>query len=160
MADHLRRRHFLGRDHLLERHHLAAPRARIQLAQRLRVRPELLLGLDVDAVGPVVELEVVHVLRAEQDLHRAGDLVERQPSASARWRSIVTCSCGSFAVNVLNRPRTTPDWLPPAQWPGSLRQVGDVLSGLIEDLELEPAEPAQAGNRRRARSRRRSRPEG
>ena len=62
---------------LLERHHLAGSRPRVELLERLRVRTELLVGLHVDAIRAVVEVEVVHVLRAEEDLQRVRDLAER-----------------------------------------------------------------------------------
>src|SRR5688572_32082886 len=78
MADDLWRSHFRSGHDLLERHHVAAVRARVELPQGLRIRAELLFRLDVDAIRPVVELEIVHVLRAQQDLHGARDLVERQ----------------------------------------------------------------------------------
>ena len=79
MADDLRRRRFLHPHDLLERHHVAGARPGVELSERLRIGPELLVGLHVDAVRAVVELEVVHVLRPEEDLQRARDLAERQP---------------------------------------------------------------------------------
>ena len=144
----------LGRHHLLERHHLAAARPGIELPQRLRARSELLLGLHVDPIRAVVELEVVDVLRPEQDLHRARDLVERQ---SQRQRPLpidrdlqLRIVGGERAEEAAAR---TPDWLPAlaTAWV-ALRQLPDVLSGLIQHLELEAAEPAQSRNRRRSES--------
>ena len=68
------------RHDLLERHHLARPAsARRAARSACGLERKLLIGLDVDAIGAVVELEVVHVLRPEEDLQRARDLAERQP---------------------------------------------------------------------------------
>ena len=80
MVDDLRR----GR--LAHRHDVAraAPSARRACARssarcRCGLRAELLIGLDVDAVRAVVEVEVVDVRRPQQDLHRVGDVAERMP---------------------------------------------------------------------------------
>ena len=62
----------------------------------------------------------------------------------------MTCICGSFAVNELNNPRSFGDWFPAAtNGLKSLRQRVDVRAGLIENLEFETAEAAQARDRRR-----------
>ena len=125
-------------------------RPRIELPQRLRVGSEPLLGLHVDAVCAVVELEVVHVLRAEQDLHRAGDFVERQ---AQRQRPLAVDRDLQLRIVRGERAEQPPHDAGLVSGPGNgLRggRPGCVMScaGLIEHLELEPAEPAQARNRR------------
>ena len=93
----------------------ARSRPRVELLQRLRIRPISLIRLDVHAIGAVVELEVVDVLRAEKDLHRVVISPSGSPSASARSRDrSSTCICGSLAVNELNSPRSFGDWFPAA----------------------------------------------
>ncbi len=69
-------------DHGVERHHLAVRPPRVELTQVPRTRPELLVGLDVHPVGAVVEVEVVHVLRPEEDLEGVRHFLEGQPEAA------------------------------------------------------------------------------
>ena len=53
-------------------------------------------------------------------------------------------------MNVLKSPVTLPDWLPAPTMPYvAFGQRADVAAALIEHLELEAAEAAQSGNRRR-----------
>ena len=61
-----------------QRHHVAVRRARVVLAQVGRLRAELLIALHVHAIGAVVEVEVVHILRPEQHRQRVGHLADRQ----------------------------------------------------------------------------------
>ncbi len=51
--------------------------AHVELRDVLRLRAELAVGLHVHAVAAVVEVEVVHVGRAHEDLQGVGDLAER-----------------------------------------------------------------------------------
>src|SRR5262249_14184392 len=61
--------------HLVERDHASfAPD--IERADVLRAVTELLIGLNVYAIGPALEVEVVHVLAAHEDLQRVVDLIE------------------------------------------------------------------------------------
>ena len=82
MADDLRRRRLAQRARRFERHHLPVGGARVQLAQVRRAGAEALVGLHVDAVGAVVEVEIVDVRRAEEHLQRVGDLAQRQAQAA------------------------------------------------------------------------------
>ena len=114
----------------------------------------MLVRLHVDAIRAVVELEVVHVLRPEEHLQRAGDLAERQPE---RQRALAVDR--DLQLRIVGRER--------AEQPGPklgrlvagadhrlsrLRQPVDVSAALIEHLELEPAESAQARDRRRRKA--------
>ena len=82
VADDLRRRRLAHAHDVGERHHAAAVGRARSTAPGPRVGPERLVGLHVDAVGAVVEIEVVHVRRPQVDLHRAGDLADRQAEAA------------------------------------------------------------------------------
>ena len=151
VADDLRRGRFLHPHDLLERHHLAGARPRIELSKRLRVGPELLIGLHVDAVRAVVELEVVHVLRPEEDLQRARDLAERQPERERALTidrdlqlRVVRGERAEQARPQLRRLVAGAD-----NRLRRLREARDVAAALIEDLEFEAAEPAQPLDRRR-----------
>ena len=55
---------------------------RVVLLEVGRLGAELLIGLHVDAIGAVVEVEVVDVLRAEQHRQRVGHLADRQAQAA------------------------------------------------------------------------------
>ena len=64
------------RDEVVERNHLAGVGADVVLADVLRVAAELLVGLHVDAIGAVVEVEVVDVARAHEGAEGRSDLAE------------------------------------------------------------------------------------
>ena len=70
----------------VERHHLAGLRRARRAAAGRRAGAEPLIGLHVDAIGAVVEVEVVDVLRAEEHLQRVGHLAQRQRRGCARCR--------------------------------------------------------------------------
>ena len=61
---------------VVERDHLAGVGTDVELTQVLRVTAELLVCLDVDAVGAVVVVEVVDVAGAHEGSERSGDLAE------------------------------------------------------------------------------------
>ena len=61
---------------IVERDHLAGVGADVVLAEILGVAAELLVGLNVDAVGAVVEVEVVDVAGAHEGAEGGGDLGE------------------------------------------------------------------------------------
>ena len=61
---------------VVERDHLAGVGADVVLAEVVRVAAELLVGLHVDAVGTVVEVEVVDVAGAHEGAQGGGDLAE------------------------------------------------------------------------------------
>ena len=65
------------RDQVIQRNHLAGVGAHIEVVQVLGGHAEWLIGLNKDAIGAVVVVEVVDVLRAHEDAERSGDLRER-----------------------------------------------------------------------------------
>ncbi len=148
MADHLRRRRFAHTDHARERHHLPAVGPGVVLAKRFRIGPVGLVGLHVDAVRAVVEVEVVHVGRAQVGLHRVGDLADRQTQASRLLAidvngqlRIVRGERAEEARDPLRLPRRADN---PER---RARQVLDIrASALIKHLECEAAELAKALN--------------
>ena len=64
-------------DQVVQRNHLAAVGAHIKIVQVLGRHAEWLVGLHKDAIGAVVVVEVVDVLRAHEDAERGGDLRKR-----------------------------------------------------------------------------------
>ena len=81
VADDLRRGGLRDRHQVVERDHRPAIRAHIKLLDVLRLAPELLVGLHVHTIGPVVEVEIVHIRRAHVDAQRIGDLRQRDVQA-------------------------------------------------------------------------------
>jgi len=81
-----------------ERDHRAGIGTNVVLANILRVRAELLVGLDINTIRTVVEIEIVDVRRSHVDAEGVGDLAERDVKALGFSRSMVTTYCGSFAV--------------------------------------------------------------
>ena len=65
------------RDQVVERNHLAGVGAHVVVVQIAGRHAEGLVGLHEDAIGAVVVVEVVDVLRAHEDAERGGDLRER-----------------------------------------------------------------------------------
>ena len=76
MVDDLRAGGLVEGDEVVERDHLVGVGADVVLAQIVRVAAELLVGLDVDAIGTVVEVEVVDVAGAHEGAEGRGDLAE------------------------------------------------------------------------------------
>ena len=66
---------------IVERNHFAGVGTQVIFADVLGLRSELAVRLDVDAVGAVVEVEVVYVNRAHVDLKRVGNLAEGHQQA-------------------------------------------------------------------------------
>ena len=60
-----------------QRHHFIVLVAGIEPADRLRLKPKRVLGLDVDLVDAVQKVEVVHVGRTQVALQGTEDRVER-----------------------------------------------------------------------------------
>ncbi len=101
MIDDLRRGSLGDGDEILQRDHRAGIGAHVVLADILRMRAELFVGLDVDAIGTVIEIEIVDVGRTHVDAEGVGDLAERDVQAlgffavdgdddiADRWR----CKC-------------------------------------------------------------------
>jgi len=64
-----------------ERDHRAGIGTNVVLANILRVRAELLVGLDINTIRTVVEIEIVDVRRSHVDAEGVGDLAERDVKA-------------------------------------------------------------------------------
>src|SRR6201993_3797726 len=70
MVDHLRSRSLLQGNNIREWHQSTRIRAYIILPQIARRHTERLIGLHVHAIGTIVEVEIVHVLRSHVDAKR------------------------------------------------------------------------------------------
>ena len=81
VANHLGTRGLLHGHQIVERNHFAGVGTQVIFADVLGLRSELAVRLDVDAVGAVVEVEVVYVNRAHVDLKRVGNLAEGHQQA-------------------------------------------------------------------------------
>src|SRR5262249_44932579 len=136
--------------HAAERQHLAVHGPGVIAGDVFGLRSELLIGLDVDAVRTVVEVEIIHVRRSEQHLHRFRHIAQRQPQALR-----------PFTVDVHEQL-----WIVRGdrrEYPGDARrriargdeligrtlQVFDRPAALIEELVGEAAELTQTVDRRR-----------
>ena len=150
MVDRLRRGRLAHGHDVAERHHRPAARAHVVALDVAGIRPELLIGLHVDAIRPVVEVEVVHVRRAEQNLHRVRDVAERHPEA-LRLLAIDRHDELRIVRRELREERREARRLVPLadQLLRRGREVFDRAAALIEQLVREPAELAEAVDRRR-----------
>ena len=133
--------------------------AGVELAQVLGVRAVLLVGLHVDAVGAVVEVEVVHVGRAQEDLQRVGDLAQRQVEAARLVAVDVDHELRVVGAEAREeaRPPARSGSPRPASAAAALGQARDVAARLVEQLVLEAAEDGEAldaGRRERDHQRR------
>ena len=81
MADDLRIRGLLHGHKVIERNHLSSVGTQIILIDVFRLGAETAFGLNVNAVGAIVEIEIVYVYRAHVHLKRVGDLAERNLKA-------------------------------------------------------------------------------
>ena len=139
-----------ARTTLVEGHHGAVVGARVELAEVLGVGAELLVGLHVHAVGPVVEVEVVHVGRAQEHLERVRDLAQRQAQAAR----LVAVDVHHQLRVVRPERREEADHLPGLSRLGlqggdRVGQARHVAARLVEQLVLESAEDRQALDARR-----------
>ena len=75
MGDDLRRGAFVDAHHVVERDHGAGVGANIEVANVARLAAEWLRRLHVNAIGTIVEIEIVDVGRAHVNLQRVGDLL-------------------------------------------------------------------------------------
>ena len=162
VADDLGRHRLARAHHAVEGHHGAVRGAGVELAQVLGVGAVLLVGLHVHAVGAVVEVEVVHVGRAQEHLERVRDLAQRQVQAAR----LVAVDVDHELRVVGAEAREEPD--DPAalvgaggQGAGGVGQAGDLPARLVEQLVLEAAEDGEAldaGRRERDHQRPRNAP--
>jgi hypothetical protein len=77
VIDYLRARSLFQADNVSQRHQAVGIRTHVVLAQVARIHAEWLIGLHVDAVRPIIEVEIIHVLRAHIDAQRLRDLINR-----------------------------------------------------------------------------------
>ena len=68
-------------DEVRQRNHGAGIGADIILADILRMGAELFVGLHIDTIGTVIEIEIVDVGRTHVDAEGVGDLAERDVQA-------------------------------------------------------------------------------
>ena len=77
VIDHLRPGGLLQRDNIAQRHQAVGVGAHVVLPQVARVHAERLIGLHVNAIRAIVEVEIVHILRAHVDAEGLRDLADR-----------------------------------------------------------------------------------
>src|SRR5581483_3864660 len=94
MADHVRTGGFADCNDAIQGHHLAALRAYIEFPQIVGARAELRVGLNVNPIRTIVEVEIVHILGSHENLQCRGDLREGYPKA-----------LGFFAVDLNHKLR-------------------------------------------------------
>lgn len=81
MTDDLGRGGLGDADQIVERDHGSGIGAHVVLADVLRVGTELLVGLHINTIRTVIEIEVVDVGRTHVDAEGVGDLAERDVQA-------------------------------------------------------------------------------
>src|SRR5262249_24613043 len=114
MADHLRPGGLPQGHDIAERHQAVGVRADIIMAQVAGGHAAGFVRLNVNAIGTIVEIEIVHVVRAHIDAEAWFTWSMGTPIAFAFSRSICTSCWGSLAVKLLNRPvRSDLWWLAP-----------------------------------------------
>jgi len=145
VVNDLRTRALFDSDEAVEGNHLIVPRADVVLANVFSGGAELLIGLDVDAVGTVVVVEVVDVSRAHVYLKGVSDLVKGDVhrlgffTVDGNDHLRVVGSEGGVEVLQLVALAAFPDDL--------IGDVGNVLEGVASEVlefELEAAESADA----------------
>ena len=76
MTDHLRIRGLLNLHKIIQRNQFPSIGFQIVLSNVLRLGAVASFGLNVYAVGPIVEIKIVHVHRSHVDLQRVSNLCE------------------------------------------------------------------------------------
>ena len=124
--------------------------ADIELPDVARLAAERLVGLNVDAIGAIVEIEIVDVRRAHVDLQGVADLLDGYLQAARlgpidvhHELRIVGGEGAEQAAEVLARIAV------PHQTLGDVIKLFDRVSALVLYFESEAAEAADAGDRRR-----------
>ena len=161
VADDLRRRRLASRG----RRCRAASSARRACARRTASSrcgfgAERLVGLHVDAVRAVVEVEVVHVRRArDRSASRSVISLIGRPRLARLLAIDVDRQLRIVRGERLKSPRSLGDWLRRARPSRASRRPERLMSAaaLVEHLEREAAEVAEAVNRRRRERERPSR---
>ncbi len=148
MRDVLRTGAFDDGDKIVEWNHLAAVGADVVLANVLRGETEGSISLYVDAVGAVVELEVVDVLRTHVDAEGVVDLRERNADGLGfvaidgdDQLRVVGGEAGVEAGDASVRITASADDLV-----SDAIEIGEGVATFILQLELEAAEAADTLN--------------
>jgi hypothetical protein len=124
--------------------------AGVVLTEVGRLCAELLIALHVDPVRAVVEVEVVHVLRAEQHRQRIRHLANGQAE-----RSRLVAIDRDDELRIVRRERREQSGhasrlvTRARHLLGDARKLGDLAAAKVENLHLESAERGDALNRRR-----------
>ncbi len=133
-------------DEVIERDELVGGGADVVLAQILRGAAVLLVGLDVDAVGAVVEVEVVDVAGAHEGSEGRGDLTERNTEGFGLLTidddvelGIVGGELGVHAGEAGARGAALSD-----ERVGDTVDVGEGIAAAVLEDELESADGADA----------------
>ena len=150
VIDHLRSRGLFQRDDIAERHQSVGVRAHVVLPQVARVHAERLIGLHVNAIGTIVEVEVVDVLRTHVDAQRLRHLADGHSDGLGLFAidlhqllRIVGGKAGEQSLQVLALAAGGDDLV------RNRVEVLQRIAAQVLQLELESAEAADALNRRR-----------
>src|SRR4029077_112999 len=81
MVDHLRPGRLLQRDNISQGHQAVGLGTNIVLPQVPSIHAERLVGLHVHAVGAIVEVEIVYILRAHVNAEGLRDLTDRHSNS-------------------------------------------------------------------------------
>ena len=131
---------------IFQRDHGSGIGADIVLADILWIGAELFVGLHVDAIGTVIEIEIVDVGRTHVDAERVGDLAERDVKALGLFAidgdEVLRIVCGvggEEAGDIFFRALAGGA----NQVVGRLVEILEGMRSLIEEFVLETAELAE-----------------
>ena len=147
MVDHLRSGGLLDGDQVVERDHLSGVGTHVELAQVARRHARGLLGLHINAICPVVEIEIVHIRRAHEDAQRGADLAERHAQGLRllavdrdQQLRIVRRVAGIEVDEFLVLPAGSDDLV------GDAIEIGQRIAAQVLQFKLESAKVAHALN--------------
>ena len=145
VADDRRSRAFRHGDQVIERNHLAGVGAHVVIVQIAGFHAERLVGLHIHAIGAVVVVEVVDVLRAHEHIERSGDLRDRDTHRFGllaidgdQFLRIVGGERGEQIGQILVRGAGADDLV------GHAVQVAECVAALVLQHELEASEATHA----------------
>ena len=140
----------MQRDNISQRYQLIIRRAHIVFPQVLRVHAEWLVCLDVHAIGPVVEIKVIYILRTHVHAERRCNLADRHtdglgflPVNLHQLLRIVRREAGEQSRQVLSLPAFGHNLV------GHGIQVGKSVATLVLKHKLKSAEAANSIDGRR-----------
>ena len=150
MTDHLGRNGLRDLDQVIQRDHGSRVGAHVELRDVLSPRAELLVGLDVHAIGTIVEIEIIHVGRAHVHAQRVGNLLQRHVEALRlltinrhQELRIICRVAGEHSLQTLSPVAL------PHDVASDIGQFLQSVSTLILHFKLEAAEFSQALDRGR-----------